>query len=356
MATHVCTVFGVAVAAFLAGILPLPSNIHWLHLLATYPTVDGYVASSMMGSALKLYFASSVENFQGVCKQEPQPCGAGGAIESATIDWPCSIQGAFDSERAVDAILQHFAGEYQNQFLPCEEEEPLAFGWEAKPCLNITFTERIRRLDPHHSLSKGWQVFTKVLTAGDVATEQDMLVKALGTAPELTRLLEHSSIWPHVSVFMNRNESAVPYFHAHPDYFVVWNVVGMKEWLMLPPAFLPQTEAVWSGLSFMALVEPETSCAVRVVLEPGDVLIVPSWWLHQTRLLDDHKGKTHSYLRHLGYSQHFALKSSIGGQLLSLSEKMFGPSFGYQYFDMFAPSRTYMHAVENRFGFNASSH
>jgi len=348
MAARSCVLVGFVAVAILSYVMSSPSNTPWLHLLSTYPVVEQYTTSRMLGSVMKRLFAPAVAEHQAVCNRKPNLCTADSAISSAINDWPCVIHGAFDPLRGVNTILQHFGDEYQNQFVPCEEETPLAFGREAKPCLNITFSERVRRLEPHHSKSTGWAVFTKVLTSENITrSEIDMLTKGLKTTPELTHLVQHSSIWPHLTVFMSRNESAVPHFHSHPDYFVNWNVAGAKEWLLLPPAFIPEAKAFLSGMSFIASIEPDTSCAVSVVLKPGDALIVPSFWLHRTLLVEDPETNENVSLRHLGYSHHFASKSSIGGYVLAFMERLLGPNAGYQYFDVLAPSHAFRNAIAN---------
>jgi hypothetical protein len=235
--------------------------------------------------------------------------------------------------------------EFQNQFQVCQSESPLTpLVPEAVPCLNVSFCEMVRRLDPAHPQSKPWQVFNRVLSRGDIAGEEEMLRSGLGTPAELAALHHHSAIWPHVVVVASRDEPSVPYYHSHPDYFVVWNVVGVKEWYLVPPSRLPRVQAVWSGLTFVATQEPTPSCIAKTVQRPGDLLVVPAWWLHKVSLPPQQVSVGNiSNIGHLSYSQHFAPKTSVVGYLLHVLEELFGPSWGMAI--NLAPSRSFFEAL-----------
>merc|ERR1712238_197634 len=145
---------------------------------------------------------------------------------------------------------------------------------------------------------------------------------------------------------MARDEPSVSYCHSHADYFVVWNIVGVKEWHLLPPAFLPQAKVVWTGLTYMATQEMSATCVVKVVQNPGDILVVPSWWLHKVGL---HRvGLDARGIGHLGYSQHFAQKSSVIGHILNAIEASCGPSYGAA--ASLAPSEHFFEAVARHRG------
>lgn len=118
-------------------------------------------------------------------------------------------------------------------------------------------------------------------------------------------------------------------------------MAGVKEWHLLPPAYLPQAQVVWSGLTFIATQKLETQGVVKTVQSPGDILVVPAWWLHKVNLRD--VGLDTWSIGHLGYSQHFSPKSSIVGRVLHIVEELFGPCWGTAV--SFAPSAGFLKAV-----------
>lgn len=338
------TCFALGVVWPAMEVLRLDCNIHWLHMFATYPDVKGYPMSRSFAQLLSTYFDPHGD-LESSCSTELAEYHRDGYPE--TSSWPLqprpfTIRTAFDSSPGAERISEHFKGESQNQFRPCDEERPLTtLGVEAIPCAKVNFTEMIERLSPSHPFSAPFQVFNKVLTRNDIAKEQQLLQTAFGTDENITALHKHSGIWPHVVVVMSRDESSVSYYHSHPDYFVVWNIVGVKEWHLLPPAFLPQAQVVWTGLTFMATKEMSAKCVVKVVQNPGDILVVPSWWLHKVGL--HQVGLDARSIGHLGYSQHFAPMSSVIGHILNAIEAIFGPSYGAAI--NLAPSESFFEAV-----------
>jgi len=174
-----------------------------------------------------------------------------------------------------------------------------------------------------------------------------MLTHVLGAKKSIASSHQHSVIWPHIVVVASRDKPSVDYYHAHPDYFVVWNVAGVKEWHLLPPTYLPRAQVVWSGLTLIATHELQTRCAVTVKQNPGDILVVPTWWLHKVKLHDIIVDAWN--IGHLGYSQHFSPKSSIAGHLMRIVEELFGPAYGAAV--SLAPSAAFLNSVAISKGF-----
>eukprot|EP00931_Biecheleriopsis_adriatica_P004433 TRINITY_DN1060_c0_g2_i1.p1 TRINITY_DN1060_c0_g2~~TRINITY_DN1060_c0_g2_i1.p1 ORF type:complete len:369 (-),score=56.78 TRINITY_DN1060_c0_g2_i1:310-1416(-) len=328
----------------LAILLPLrilfhSSNWEWRHVFASYSEVPGYPISNALGHVFRFFSEWEVAAYEKDCNVVPLEISAD-QLHSLSFPptWPMTLRSAFGPENAPDILFRYLDDEIQNQFAGCAEEPPAILG-EATPCLKKKFVEWRRVLEPNHTSHKPFIVFTRVLDRKQLV-EEERLFENLSAVRGLASMHEKSSILPHVAVTVSGSQSAVPEYHAHPDWFVFLQVAGTKEWHMLPPAYIPRARAVWTGLSYMSLQSPDTSCVVATTQMPGDVLIVPSWWLHKTIV---HRSPlSQGFWSHVSYGHHLMEKASIAGHLVALADKFFDGAYA---FDKLAPNQAFLDAL-----------
>lgn len=337
----------ILIACFLAiaYIIMLPENFHMLHIFATYPAVKGNFASRMLGKALAASLSTHVAEREKACDTEAMEYVPGDAFDSrelARVDWPVTIRGAFQANRSLEKLVEWLGDTRQNLFNPCAVEPRAVLGHEVRPCLNITFREKVwAAADP--ARRRGFAHNVVLEDKREVLRHAHVLENEWKTARKVTSVWEHSSIHPHLTLSLATHLSLVYYYHAHMDFAVVWNMEGVKEWNLLHPDYLPSARPVWSGNSLLATKTPETKCVIKTVQRPGDVLVLPPWWLHSTRILET---TNETVIRSLGYNQHFARKTSIIGQLTFLLETLFGPSAFYEAVSpIFTPSERFYEAA-----------
>ena len=104
--------------------------------------------------------------------------------------------------------------------------------------------------------------------------------------------IENYEIPTAMTVFMTKGQASVPKLHMHADHFISYNLMGPKQWTFVDPSFAPLFHMQWSDEAFIATNPvPESRVPMMTVRqEVGDVLIVPSWFLHSTSIEKDGLG------------------------------------------------------------------
>ncbi len=79
--------------------------------------------------------------------------------------------------------------------------------------------------------------------------------------------------------------------HRHPHDVIAWQVFGRKKWLLVPPAHGAPLElrALGFDTQFCGVLDPDVvddpalqAAASSVVMEPGELLVLPGGWFHVT--------------------------------------------------------------------------
>jgi len=323
------------------------ANFPTFHLLATYHPVEGYFMSRMIAQALATFLKPYQEKREQECVREVIEYSLGNhtfdARTLADADWPVVIRGAFDAgSNPAENLMAWLGNTRGNLFSPCEQEPEAVLGKEVRPCLNMTLEEKIvGARDPLRR--RGFAHNLVLLKKEDIQHHTSVLENMWGTHPEITHIWEHSQIVPHTNIAVASQQSLVNYYHAHLDLAVVWNMHGTKHWSLLHPDYLPDTLPVWSGNALLGTRTPQTKCVVETVQKPGDVLIMPPWWLHATRLLGS---ISENQIRSIGYNQHLTQPGSIFGPVVSFLENMLGPKVVFETMSpMVTPNVDFFNAV-----------
>ncbi|CAE7266997.1 unnamed protein product [Symbiodinium sp. CCMP2592] len=301
-----------AVVAAMAAVLMKSQGIAsenwgWLHLpAAVFPSLHQFLEDE---------YEPLVEKHEETCRTTVEEVSPSAYANGTVPSWPTVCRNCVSKEGAKFKVLQLFGNKRQDRFLPCEMEAKPVLG-EMPPCLDVTLNESIKTLNR----DKGWLVFTQNLR-GDAGIEEANLSRSLGAAPELLKLDEISAS-PAVLALSVGNTTPVEDFHSHFDFFMFFNLAGTKLFQLLPPFFMGRAQVAWSGLSFVSQKCPKTSCIIEVVLQPGDVLVVDSWWLHRTVPIPS---GTPDPASHMGYGRHLAKRTSLAGQLDNMAQRLFGP-------------------------------
>ena len=85
-----------------------------------------------------------------------------------------------------------------------------------------------------------------------------------------------------LTTFMHSGRTAVDYFHSHMDVFLSFCHEMPKTWELINPSYHDHFEYYWSGNAIVLVREKQPAPRVVIKQERGDILYVPSWWIHKT--------------------------------------------------------------------------
>ena len=188
----------------------------------------------------------------------------------------------------------YFPEEAQNLFAPCNGKIQRHFEFvgadnktmsivEQVPCSPSTLREKIASFDGHDIDRDGnyFEVHTRMATASE-RKRLDETLHATMVVPEALSV-DRMTV-PIVTHFFHAGRTAVYYLHAHMDRFLSFCLQEEKRWTLVAPQHFKHFEHRWSGNAEMMLRETTPAPRLEVTQRRGDVLFVPPWWIHETRV------------------------------------------------------------------------
>ena len=70
--------------------------------------------------------------------------------------------------------------------------------------------------------------------------------------------------------------------HSHMDTFLSFALTKQKTWHLVNPTYHDNFEYYWSGNANVLTREKIKTPRVVITQERGDILYIPSWWIHKT--------------------------------------------------------------------------
>eukprot|EP00811_Abedinium_folium_P001566 NODE_11433_length_1286_cov_9.635893.p1 GENE.NODE_11433_length_1286_cov_9.635893~~NODE_11433_length_1286_cov_9.635893.p1 ORF type:complete len:348 (+),score=46.15 NODE_11433_length_1286_cov_9.635893:28-1044(+) len=238
---------------------------------------------------------------------------------------PIVFKGCIDPTFKIDDFV-YFEDREQNVFPSCAYNFVREYDFESYdgstapiteniPCGNTTLREKLVKLAAHN-ISTEESYFEghpyRMHGAETAAVMRDLVEKLV--LPAGFEFRSSSAI--HLVYIINAGTTTAHYLHSHPDYFLTFNIQGMKTWELVNPKWIDHFDWEWSGIGNVMLKEKRPAPRVLVELSPGDVLYMPGWWMHKTRVASTTKS--------FGVNLHGMNKGQIIGHLMSLYER-----FGY---------------------------
>ena len=187
--------------------------------------------------------------------------------------------------------LVYFEESVQNIFPVCEAPRTrnhrfVSLEGEAReiieevPCLNRTLSEKLATFRAHDPSTDApyFEVHPVMLTAAQERfLEGDWRRRGLVSARFRMRG------GPFVlTTFLHSGRTAVDYFHSHMDVFLSFCLEEPKTWMLINPTYHDHFEYYWSGNAIVLVREKQPAPRVVIKQERGDILYVPSWWIHKT--------------------------------------------------------------------------
>lgn len=212
--------------------------------------------------------------------------------------------------------LVYFSDKQQNLFSSCGTEKKLRyFEFQAAdganksiiedvPCANSTLQKKVERFDQHNASAENsyFEVHTYMMDKN----EREEVLQDFHTRNIVPPDLQISQMTtPTLTYFLHAGRSAVYYLHAHMDHFLSFCVQEQKTWLLIDPKYFRNFETEWSGNAQVLLKENSPTPRLTVTQERGDVLFIPPWWIHETKVQDGAKN--------LGFNIHWLSKYQMFG-------------------------------------------
>ena len=187
--------------------------------------------------------------------------------------------------------LVYFGASTQNLFAPCDTprrrehtyqplDGPAQPIVETVPCLNRTLDEKLATYRAHDpAVEPAYYEVHPLLLDG----AQERLLAAdwheRGLVPPAFRMRGGPFV---LTTFLHSGRTAVDYFHSHMDVFLSFCLDGPKTWELINPTYHERFEYRWSGNANVLLREVRRAPRVLITQQRGDILYVPSWWIHKT--------------------------------------------------------------------------
>lgn len=191
---------------------------------------------------------------------------------------------------------------------------------EDVPCQDSTLSQKVSDHQQHNLSRDGsyFSVHTYMMHESELEFVMSDL-KAKRIFPDDLNLRERPAI---LTYFLHAGATAVYYLHAHMDSFYSFNLMEPKIWELINPKYTDQFTYAWSGNALMML--KENSAAPRVIIkqERGDILYIPPWWVHQTRLSEDN--------HNAGFNIHLISEGSFFGSAVQLAQSLGWSQFFYR--------------------------
>lgn len=114
-----------------------------------------------------------------------------------------------------------------------------------------------------------------------------------------------------IANFFHVGQTAVDYFHSHMDHGLMFNFKATKVWTLIAPDYHDYFDYKWSGNANVLLKEHKVAPRVVIEQEQGDILYVPTWWLHKVGLAADESPSTDG--KNFGLSLHMMRSDQFTG-------------------------------------------
>lgn len=187
--------------------------------------------------------------------------------------------------------LVYFEESVQNIFPPCEARRTRSHRFvslegeardfvEEVPCLNRTLSEKLTTFRAHDPTVDApfFEVHPVMLTAA-----QERFLEADWRRRGLVSPRFRMRGGPFVlTTFLHSGRTAVDYHHSHMDVFLSFCLEEPKTWELINPTYHDRFEYYWSGNAIVLVREKQPAPRVIIKQERGDILYVPSWWIHKT--------------------------------------------------------------------------
>ena len=189
---------------------------------------------------------------------------------------------------------------------------------EQVPCSPSTLREKIASFDGHDIDRDGnyFEVHTRMATASE-RKRLDETLHATMVVPEALSVDRMTA--PVVTHFFHAGRTAVYYLHAHMDRFLSFCLQEEKRWTLVAPQHFKHFEHRWSGNAEMMLRETTPAPRLEITQRRGDVLFVPPWWIHETRVAPGTKN--------FGMNIHWMSKGQVLGWAASLHQILGNPAW-----------------------------
>ena len=104
--------------------------------------------------------------------------------------------------------------------------------------------------------------------------------------------------------------------HSHMDTFLSFALTKQKVWYLINPTYHDNFEYHWSGNAIVLTREKRDTPRVVITQERGDILYVPSWWLHKTKAKPSAKS--------FGVNMHCMPEGSVLGSVAHIFMRVLG--------------------------------
>eukprot|EP00549_Striatella_unipunctata_P001702 CAMPEP_0118677160 /NCGR_PEP_ID=MMETSP0800-20121206/2465_1 /TAXON_ID=210618 ORGANISM="Striatella unipunctata, Strain CCMP2910" /NCGR_SAMPLE_ID=MMETSP0800 /ASSEMBLY_ACC=CAM_ASM_000638 /LENGTH=313 /DNA_ID=CAMNT_0006572787 /DNA_START=26 /DNA_END=967 /DNA_ORIENTATION=+ len=243
------------------------------------------------------------------------------------------------SHNATVDDLTFFQDRVQNLYPLCDEKKLSKFVFESYegeiqhiveelPCTNVTLGEKLSIFHSHnlseHNAYFDVQPYMMSVEERHVLKEglQKVLVDEDSDLGLTTKMVA-----PVLNNLLNAGRPAVYYMHAHMDHFLSFCFAGKKTWNLVDPLYMDHFESEWSGNAQMMLKERTKVHKLTVKQEKGDILFVPSWWIHETEIGKKTKNR--------GFNIHFGVARQITFGAADLALRVFGNT--QFFYSLFSP-------------------
>lgn len=124
--------------------------------------------------------------------------------------------------------------------------------------------------------------------------------------------------------FFHVGRTAVDYFHSHMDHGLMFNFQATKVWTLIAPEYHDYFDYEWSGNANVLLKEHKVAPRVVIEQEQGDLLYIPTWWLHKVGLASDGWGKEGATTdnKNFGLSLHMMRSDQFTGFGAHIAQKL----------------------------------
>ena len=256
------------------------------------------------------------------------PCDQMAAVFDA--DRPILFEGCIPEGVGLESV-GYFPDEAQNLFAPCDGKIQRDFEFvdettnrskaivEQVPCSPSTLREKIAAFEAHDVDAHGnyFEVHTRMATESEKA-RLDAALHATMDVPEALSVSTRMTA-PVVTHFFHAGRTAVYYLHAHMDRFLSFCLQEEKQWTLVAPQYFSHFDHRWSGNAEMMLREKTAAPRLEITQRRGDVLFVPPWWIHETRVK--------SGTKNFGVNIHWMSRGQILGYAASLHRILGNPAW-----------------------------
>lgn len=162
--------------------------------------------------------------------------------------------------------------------------------FERQPCGRTTLANKIEVFQKHRLDTNGAYFDTHVAILNG-SMEKKLVGRLVdrGYVPDGFKVgLGDTMALTH---FFSAGQTAVDYYHSHPERSLTFGMDKTKVWELINPRWIDNFVYEYSGKANIPTREKVAGTPVVIVeQEPGDIMLLPNWWLHKTQ----HQDSTYS--------------------------------------------------------------